>query len=59
VPSSNPMVPVSIPSLDLIAGSLGPHVDTAIPPIPNAAVTLQRQRLILESVTPSLKIVTV
>jgi hypothetical protein len=42
------MVAVSIPRLDLIAGSRGPHVETAIPPSPNAAVTLQRQRTIVE-----------
>jgi hypothetical protein len=58
VPRSSPMVAVSIPSLDLIAGSLGPHVETAIPPSPNAAVTLQRQRTIIELVTASSKLFT-
>ena len=41
---SSPIVAVSMPRPALIAGSRGPHAEMAIPPSPNAAVTVHRQR---------------
>ncbi len=41
---SSPIVAVPMPRPALIAGSRGPHAETVIPPSPNAAVTVHRQR---------------
>ncbi len=41
---SSPMVAGPMPRLALMAGSRGPHAETVIPPSPNAAVTVHRQR---------------
>ena len=35
---------VPMPRSALMAGSRGPHAETAIPPSPNAVVTVHRQR---------------
>ena len=35
---------VPVPRAALMAGSRGPHVETVIPPSPNAIVTVHRQR---------------
>ena len=42
--SSSPIVAVSMPSSDWMAGSRGPQAESVIPPSANAAVTVQRQR---------------
>ena len=42
--SSSPIVPVSMPSSVLIAGSRGPQAESEIPPSANAVVIAQRQR---------------
>jgi len=41
---SSPIVAVPMPRLALMAGSRGPQVAIVIPPSPNAAVTVHRQR---------------
>ena len=41
---SSPIVAVPVPRAALMAGSRGPHAETAIPPSPNAIVTARRQR---------------
>ncbi len=45
---SSPIVAVPMPRLALIAGSRGPHAETVIPPSPNAAVIVHRQRTSVE-----------
>ena len=40
----SPIVAVPMPRPALMAGSRGPHAETVIPPSPNAAVTVHRQR---------------
>lgn len=42
---SSPIVVVSTARLALMAGMRGPHVETAIPPSPNAPVMVHRQRV--------------
>ena len=42
---SSPIVAVPMPRPALMAGSRGPQVETAIPPSPNAAVIVHRQRV--------------
>jgi hypothetical protein len=41
---STPIVAVPVPSSAWMAGSRGPHAEMVIPPSPNAAVTVHRQR---------------
>jgi hypothetical protein len=41
---SSPIVAVPMPRLSLMAGRRGPQVAMVIPPSPNAAVTVHRQR---------------
>ena len=41
---SSPIVAVPMPRLALMAGSRGPHAEMVIPPSPNAAVIVHRQR---------------
>ena len=45
---SSPIVAVPMPRLTLMAGSRGPHAETVIPPSPNAAVIVHRQRASVE-----------
>ena len=55
---SSPIVAVPMPSAALIAGSRGPHVETAIPPSPNAVVTVHRQRTSAGRPVPAMASVT-
>ena len=45
---SSPIVAVPMPRPALMAGSRGPHAEMVIPPSPNAAVTVHRQRASVE-----------